>query len=108
MPACVRERREIGRATGLVADVVRERVGDRREVGNRYKYGFPLAGAGGYDASMQQLLRRRMEDSFATPGHAQDLERLLTEGRSCVVEVINETPQTMRRVFVAGAPGDRH
>jgi hypothetical protein len=54
---------------------------------------------------MQQLLRSRMEDSFAAPGGAHFLESLLTEGRSCVVEVINETTQTMRRVFHAALHG---
>jgi hypothetical protein len=46
-----------------------------------------------------------MEDSFAAPEQARVLESLLTEGRSCVVEVTNETTQTMRRVSLAAPHG---
>jgi hypothetical protein len=39
-----------------------------------------------------------MEDVFAGRGPAEDVARLLTEGRSCVIEVVNRTAHAMRRL----------
>jgi hypothetical protein len=46
-----------------------------------------------------------MEDAFAARCPADDVARLLTEARSCVVEVVNETAHPMRRLSATALHG---